>query len=252
LRNHGIEDYWRWVASWAVAISSPADLGFPSGGYDLPPFKMREHVIAGKPKPGQLFATHDTISATEVHEEKRQYLEERAAKVAEIVQGDDQWAIWVDTDYEDEAISKLIPDAVVVRGSHPAKYKEEMLMGFASGKVRRIITKAEIAGFGLNWQGCHKMTWFAGYSYEKFYQALRRLWRFGQTKTVECHLIRTENESSVCDAVNAKQARHAEFQREVALRMSAAMKEELGLERQLERYVPTERVSVPNWMRTKA
>jgi hypothetical protein len=252
LRNHGIEDYWRWVASWAVAISSPADLGFPSGGYDLPPFKMKEHVIAGKPKPGQLFATHDTISATEVHEEKRQYLEERAAKVAEIVQGDDQWAIWVDTDYEDEAISKLIPDAVVVRGSHPAKYKEEMLMGFASGKVRRIITKASLAGFGLNWQGCHRMTWFAGYSYEQFYQALRRLWRFGQSKTVECHLIRTENESSVCDAVNAKQARHAEFQREVALRMSAAMKEELGLERQLERYVPTERVSVPNWMRSKA
>jgi hypothetical protein len=107
-------------------------------------------------------------------------------------------------------------------------------------------------GFGLNFQHCHKMTWFAGYSYEKFYQALRRLWRFGQSKTVECHLIRTENESSVCDAVNAKQARHAEFQREVALRMSAAMKEELGLERQLERYVPTERVSVPNWMRSKA
>lgn len=252
LRNHGIEDYWRWVASWAVAISSPADLGFPADGYDLPPFVMHEHVIAGKAKPGRLFATHEAISATEVHEEKRAYLAERAAKVAEIVQGDDQWAIWVDTDYEDEAISKLIPDAVVVRGSHSADYKERMLMGFARGEVKRIITKASLAGFGLNWQNCHKMTWFAGYSYEQFYQALRRLWRFGQTKTVECHLIRTENESSVCDAVNAKQARHAEFQREVALRMSQAMKEELGIERQLERYVPTKPVSVPNWMRSKA
>lgn len=252
LRNHGIEDYWRWVASWAVAISSPADLGYPDDDYRLPPLNLVEHVIAGKPRPGRLFATVEAISATEVHKEKRAYIDERAAKVAEIVQGQEQWAIWVDTDYEDEAIAKLITDAVVVRGSHPTEYKERCLKGFADGTIRRIITKAEIAGFGLNWQGCHQMTWFAGYSYEKFYQALRRHWRFGQKSQVDCHLIRTENEASIMDAVNEKQARHAEFQREVALRMSQAMKEELGMERQLERYVPTKRVSVPNWLRSKA
>ena len=230
LRKHGERDFWRWMASWAVCISTPADLGFPGDGYHLPPLVTTEHVIDCKPDDGWLFAVPKDISATDVHREKRAYLAERSDVVAGLVNSDmGTWAVWCDTDYEADALCDRIPDAVEVRGSETNSAKERKLRGFSAGDYRVIVTKAEIAGHGLNWQHCHKTTWFAGYSWERFYQAIRRLLRYGQLSPVELHLVRTVSEESILDTINAKQASHDQMHREMASLMADGMMEELGL-----------------------
>lgn len=254
LKRHGSEDFWRWMASWSACISSPEDLGFDGSEFKLPALVPFEHVIECKPEDGYLFAVPRKVSATNVHKEKRAYLAERAAKVAELVNSDDDaWAVWVDTNYEADAIKKLIPDAVEVRGSHSDKVKEAGLRGFSDGTHRVIITKSEIGGFGLNWQHAHKTTWFAGYSYEKFYQAIRRLWRFGQKSPVEVHVVRTVSEGSVIDTLQRKQQEHEEMQREMASLMRDGMREEMGLDGGKPRkYEATKRGRIPEWLTTKA
>lgn len=251
LRKHGERDFWRWMASWSVCISMPSDIGFPDDGFVLPELRTVEHVIDSKPESGYLFAVPRQVSATDVHREKRAYLAERAEMVAEIVKGNDAWAVWVDTDYEADAIMPLVQGFVEVRGSHAEHRKADGLTGFASGKYRGIITKSEIGGFGLNWQHCHRTTWFAGYSYERFYQAIRRLWRFGQQYPVEVHLVRTVNEGSIAEAIGRKKKQHAEMQREMASLMAEGMKEELGFGNQPRRYVAERKGSVPTWLKRK-
>jgi hypothetical protein len=252
LRKHGEDNFWRWVASWAICISSPDDIGFDGSKYDLPPLVVKEHVVDCKVPAGFLFQPSEAISATNVHREKRAALEERAIEVAKIVNGDDDfWAVWCDTDYEADALKKLIPDAIEVRGSHPIKMKEERLRMFSDGECRVIITKAEVGGFGLNWQHCHKTTWFAGYSYERWYQAVRRLWRFGQLSPVEAHVVRTDREESIVEAVRRKQEQHQDMQREMSGRMKDGMLEELGIGKTLRAYSPSMNVKIPNWLTTK-
>ena len=170
------------------------------------------------------------VSATKVHKEKRSTLEQRADVVASLVNSDsDAWAVWCDTDYEADALTRRIPDAIEVRGSMPIKMKEERLEAFTSGKARVIVTKPRVGGLGLNWQHAHKTTWFAGYSFEQFYQAIRRLYRFGQKRTVQVHVVRSENEGSIVQAVRDKERDHVELQCEVARLMADNMKAELGI-----------------------
>ena len=252
LRKHGERDFWRWMASWSVCISSPADLGFDAGGFDLPDLVTIEHVIDCKAESGYLFAVPRAVSATSVHREKRAYLDERADVVAGLVNNDtDCWAVWCDTDYESDALMDRIPDAVEVRGSHSERIKEDRLRAFSDGKARVMITKPEIGGFGLNWQHCHKTTWFAGYSYERFYQSLRRLWRYGQTQDVEVHVIRTVNEGSIVETIERKRRQHEEMQREMAGLMGDGMREELGFGNQPRKYVAEHTGNVPTWLKRK-
>lgn len=252
LCKHGEDDFWRWMASWSMCLSSPADIGFDASGYVLPELRTHEHIVESKPHPGCLFVGSETISATQVHKEKRAALAERADIAASLVNADsDYWVVWCDTDYEADALLARIPCAVEVRGSHSASIKTERLRSFAEGRDRVLITKAEVAGFGLNFQHCHKTTWFAGYSYERWYQAIRRLWRFGQINAVDVHLIRTEREQSICDAINRKHSSHLEMAREMAKLMHAGMLEEIGLGRSLTKYNAAKRASLPSWISTK-
>lgn len=252
LRKHGERDFWRWVASWAMCLSSPADIGFDASNYELPPLNVREHVCEIKAAKGFLFPVGKAISATDVHKEKRAYLHERADMIGQIVNDNtDAWAVWCDTDYEADELLKRIPDAIEVRGSETAKNKERKLLAFSDGQERVIVTKSEIAGFGLNWQHCHRTTWFAGYSYERFYQAIRRLWRFGQQHPVDCRIVRTENEGSIMDEIKRKEEQHKEMQREVAALMHDGMMEELGLRQSLRTYQPTNLIALPEWVRSK-
>jgi hypothetical protein len=252
LRKHGECDFWRWMASWAVCISTPDDIGFDGSMFNLPELLTFEHVVESKPQPGYLFAVPQNVSATNVHREKRASLEERADEVAKMVNGDpDCWAVWCDTDYEADALIDRIKDAVEVRGSHSEKIKESRLRAFSDGEARVIVTKPEIGGFGLNWQHCHKTTWFAGYSYERFYQSIRRLWRFGQTHDVEVHVIRTTNEGSIVEAIERKKQQHAEMQREMAGLMGDGMREELGFGSQPRKYHAERVGSLPSWLIAK-
>ncbi len=253
LRKHGEADFWQWMSTWAVCLSSPADLGFDGSKYKLPPLQLHEHVVENELEKGFLFNVGKSISATNIHKEKRNTLEQRADVVAGLVNGDsDTWVVWCDTDYEADALKKRIKDAIEVRGSMPTKRKEELLEAFTTGKERVIITKAKVGGLGLNWQHAHKTTWFAGYSFEQFYQAIRRLYRFGQEKPVQVHVVRSESEESIVETVREKERQHTELQCEVAKLMSENMKRELGIGRvQLRSSEGTSSINVPSWVTIK-
>lgn len=255
LKGHAIRPFWDWVASWARCVSKPSDLGFSDDGFDMPSLNLHKHLVAadrsiapGEEKDGQskLFRMPDT-SATAIHGEKRLTKEDRAARVAQIVNAEpgEPWTIWVETDYDADAIMAAIPDAVEVRGSMSPQEKEAKLMAFTRGEIRILVTKASIAGFGLNWQHCAR-TVFAGitFSYEAFYQAVRRHWRFRQKRAVDAHVVVADTEAAIWDIVTRKAGDHDAMKRE----MSAAMARAHKAERVLHTYNPPIRATLPAWM----
>lgn len=254
LRPYGARDYWNWVASWAVCFEMPSDIGFSDEGYVLPSLSVIEHVIedTSKPAAGHLIHRDEKISATTTHKEKRKFLEQRVAKVAALANGDsDYWVVWCDTDYEADALKKAIPDAIEVRGSQKLAEKEEKLSAFSAGKVRVMITKPRIGGFGLNWQHCHKTTWFAGWKYEEYYQAIRRLYRFGQVNPVDVHLVMTEQECVMAQAIRRKQGIRENMNCEMAISMRLGMMNELGGHRILQSTAGTRLPTIPSWLVSK-
>lgn len=222
LKGHAKGDFWRWVASWAVCLRKPSDIGGDDTGYNLPPLTIKHITIPtdGIQIGGALFADA-SLSATSLHEVLRQTAPIRARKAAELVNGKSV-LMWTHTNYEADEIRKVI-DIEEVRGSDSDEEKERILLGFADGSVKRLLTKPSIAGFGMNWQRCHEMI-FVGmdYSYEKFYQAVRRCYRFGQTEPVTAYCLATDMEWRLFDALSKKQRAHEDMQNE----MITLMKEE--------------------------
>ena len=249
LRKHAVRDFWTWVASWAVCLATPEDLGADATGFNLPPLTVKEHIVEASVAPDGFLFGIGGVSATAVHREKRAALQDRADVVGKLVNADnDQWAIWCDTNYEADALKAVVCDAIEVRGSDTERHKEDAFEGFATGKYRNIITKADIAGFGLNWQHCHKTTWFAGYSYEKFYQAIRRLLRFGQVHPVECHVVMTDAEQSIADTLRRKESEHETMKAEMAHAMRDFQISSVYGKRTLKTYKPKERIAIPPWL----
>jgi len=263
VKGHAAADFWRWVASWARCVSLPSDLGFDDAGYVLPPIDVFEHMVkadrtinAGEELRGKLigqqrlFRMPDT-SATAIHKEKRLTIDDRADLVAQCIDGDPQqpWVVWCDTDYEADAIKARIEDAQEVRGSMLLSMKEAKLDAFSRGDLRVLITKPTIAGYGLNWQHCARMA-FAGlsFSYENYYQAVRRCWRFGQTKPVEVHVAMADTEAAIKRVIDRKADDHGAMKRE----MAAAMREAVNTERAKAAYVPTGNLKIPSWLKGAA
>lgn len=223
LKHHARADFWRWVTTWAVCAGRPSDLGHDDTGFILPDLQLIPQVVAvdhtRAHASGQLFV-NGTHSATTLWREKAATAADRCAAAAAVIQAepDQAWAVWCDTNDEADRLLALLPgsDVVEVRGSDSIAEKERKLRAFSDGEARIIISKAEIAGYGLNWQHCAR-TCFVGvtYSYEKLYQALRRLWRYGQTRPVVGHLIYAESEGSVMDTIARKQREHAAMQAEM-------------------------------------
>ncbi len=217
LKNHAVKDFWQWVSTWAVCMSRPSDIGFSDEGFDLPELIEKDIVIPVNiydTDGGSLFRKIDT-SATGFHKEKKLTAEDRAKKCAEIVsRTDEQYVIWCNTDYEADYLKHYIPEATEVRGSHKAEYKEKSAMDFIEGKHRILISKPRIFGYGLNFQNCRNCI-FCGmdYSYENYYQAVRRFWRFGQTRDVNVFRVLGETEQYILDAVNKKSRLQDEMHR---------------------------------------
>lgn len=232
LKGHAAKDFWRWLTSWSVCIRRPGDLGaeYEMDGYDLPPMEVHEHRLAtGEAaitrawNEGKLLPD-SAPNATSFMRVKRETLPERIEKTREIVASigqDEPIILWCDTDFEADALLAAFPDALEVRGSQPAKRKEDALMTFSDGKARMIITKPELAGFGLNWQHCAHMV-FAGvsFSFERWYQAIGRIYRFGQTRPVHIHMVYSETEGSVAQILKDKQVAFDEMQQEMNLAMA--------------------------------
>ena len=249
LKGHAAASFWDWVASWARCIARPSDLGFDDAGFDLPDLVETLHEVMADRSidAGEFLFRQPSNSATSLHKEKRLTLDLRAAAVAAAVSKakDEAWIIWVDTDYEADAIKDVMPGAVEVRGSMPLEKKEERLIAFQTGEIKHLVSKPRICGYGLNWQHCHNMA-FTGlsFSYEAYYQAIRRCWRFGQSKPVNVHIAIADTERSILDAIRRKQADHGAMKDAMSMAMMRAYQKsqsKIG-------YQPVANVGVPSWL----
>lgn len=221
LKGHAETEFWKWMASWAVALRSPADLGYDDAMFRLPPLKMRSVVVAS-PDAGVGLFNAEAQTLQERQQARRLSIMERVDAVAARVNADDeQWLVWCNLNAESEALCRAIPDAVEVKGSDSPEHKEAAMLGFADGTVRVLVTKPSIAGFGMNWQNCARVA-FVGLSdsYEQFYQAIRRSWRFGQQRAVECYVVTAEAEGAVVRNIERKEAQAAQMMEEIVEHMT--------------------------------
>lgn len=256
LKKPAIRPFWDWVASWSRCAEKPSDLGFSDDGYDLPELRIVPHTViadvsqeAGTERKSNqiLLFRIPEMSATSIHREKRLTLDQRMDKTAEIVaaEPDQTWVTWVETDAEEQAVCARLPDAVAVRGSHRPQVKEERLTAFTRGEIHHLVTKPSIAGFGLNWQhvGRHAFP-SASYSYEMFYQAIRRSWRFGRRDPVHAHCIGADTER----AIQYTRARKAQDHVRMKAEMRAAMQRASQRHSAIEEYQPQREASLPGWI----
>jgi hypothetical protein len=197
-KAHAEQPFWRWVCSWARAIRKPSDLGFDDARFVLPPLEERETVVTARlPRPGYLF----DLPAIGFHEERevtRRTIQERCEAAAAKVIGTDRPAVvWCHRNAEGDLLADMIPNAVQVSGNDNDEVKEERFNTFKLGQSRILITKPKIGAWGLNWEHCAHVVYFPSHSYEQYYQAVRRCWRFGQTRPVVVDVIRTDGDAAV-------------------------------------------------------
>lgn len=244
LKGHGRERFWRFLASWARAIRMPSDLGFSDEGFVLPELRVNQHCLPSTPRPGNLFAL-EAIGLAEQRAERRETIGARCDKVAEIANADPSpFVAWCSLNAESERLTRSIDGAVEVRGSQTTEEKEELLLAFASGEIRCIVTKPRIAGFGLNWQHCHRISFFPSHSHEEYYQAMRRCYRFGQASAVDVNLVTTEAESPVVQNMLRKEEQSIELFESITAHMRDYYTyKHVG-------YSPTKSMEVPAWLRS--
>jgi hypothetical protein len=246
LKGHAEVPFWRWVCSWARAIRRPSDLGFDDRAFVLPPLEEREHLIqVDSLADGMLFAL-PAVGLKEQRDERRRTVAERCRSVAELVNGTGEPAlVWCHLNDEGDELERLIPDAVQVSGADSDDRKEDRLTAFAEGRARVLVTKPKIGAWGLNFQHCNHVTFFPSHSFEQYYQAVRRCWRFGQTRPVRVDVITTEGERGVM--------RNLQRKAEQADAMFSRLVEEMNAALAIERAGrSTEKMGVPPWLMTNS
>lgn len=207
LKPHAERDFFAWVNQWSIMIKRPSDLGFSNEGYDLPKLHVNKHSVRNEScwssnSQGSLFAV-PARSMTEVRDEQRQTINERCDKAIELADGKTS-VYWCNLNDESALLNQLDSEAVEITGSMSIDKKEDILAAFARGEIKRLITKARMTSMGLNWQHCDHTVFFPTWSYEQYYQAIRRFWRFGQTKEVTCDMVISEGQHRVTEALEQK------------------------------------------------
>ncbi len=204
-RGHAEQHFWSWVCSWAKCVRKPSDIGFDDDAFNLPPLHEQEHVVTAKTvRDGMLF-TLPARNLQEQRQERRNSIDERVEMARVIVaKHAGPSVVWCELNDEGRALTKAIPGAVEVSGSMDDDAKEAALEAFSDGKVPCLVTKPKIGCWGLNWQHCSNVVMFPSHSFEQYYQAVRRCWRFGQTKEVNVHLIISEGEAGVLKNLRRK------------------------------------------------
>lgn len=217
LKNTCKADFWKWVASWAVCVQKPSDLGgFSDDGYNLPPLNIQDLTVESAHEMTTLIPV-DNLSLSERRQARKDSMPNRVKATADLVNAsEDCWVIWCDFNDESDALAKAIPDAVEARGSMTIEQKESAIAGFSDGSIRVLISKPSITGFGLNWQHCYN-TVFVGVSdsFEQQYQAIRRFYRFGQKKQVNVYLVASQQEQAVLLNLKRKEKQSAKLYSEV-------------------------------------
>lgn len=246
LKGHAARDFYGWMGTWARAVRTPSDLGYPDDGFLLPKMHVHHHIVDGHVSDGFLIPVIAS-SLQERQQARRESIADRVSVVADIANSTDQPMLcWCDYNAESESLRKAIPDSVEVKGSDTNAHKVDAMMGFAEGKYRVLVTKPSIAGFGMNWQHCNIMA-FVGLSdsFEQYYQAIRRCYRFGQTRDVHVHIAHAETEDAVIRNIMRKQQDAAEMMKKLVEYMK-----DTAPERSIDdsRYHNTDERKIPQWL----
>ncbi len=251
LKGHARAVFWRWVSSWGAMIRSPADLGHDATAYELPPLTIHQHTVEIEHNPLHGLFASEAQTLSERRQARRDSMVDRVKACADMVNADDQpWIVWCDLNDEGDMLERAIPDSVQVAGTDDNNTKESRMVGFSTGQHRVIISKQKICGWGMNWQHCaHQAFVGVNDSYEGFYQAVRRSWRFGQKRPVSIHVFASNQDGAVVANIKRKQ--------DAALEMSDAMSAEtldsvrefvFGARKDTNKYAPACRIVLPSFL----
>lgn len=257
LKGHAENEFWKWMASWAVMLRKPSDLGYSNEGYDLPPLQFVQHIVGADYSPnietGMLFPMQAETLQERIAA-RRATVDQRVEVAASVTPTDRPFVWWCNLNSESEMLAKIIPGAVETKGSDPDDVKERKLRDFSEGRIRVLVTKPGVAGFGMNWQHCAD-TGFVGLndSFEQFYQAVRRFWRFGQTKPVNCHIIASELEGATVANIKRKESDADRMAAAMVLHMADLSSQAVrGLVRDRPNYDPQMPIKLPSFLEQAA
>lgn len=246
LKGHAQKDFWRWVAAWAIALQKPSDLGFSDDGFKLPELNVEQHIVDGHIECDFLFPVQAN-TMQERRTARRESVNDRVRMAADIANSTSEPVIvWCDLNLESEALTKAINGAVQVKGSDTPEDKVSRMMGFVDGTHRVIVTKPSIAGHGMNWQHCNVQC-FTGLSdsFEQFYQAVRRSWRYGQKRPVTAHIVTAETEGAVVSNIKRKEQQSHEMMRSIV----ANMKDVWTAKNRRRDYAEQVNFEMPSWIK---
>jgi len=241
LKHHAVKDFWRWVASWAIACRKPSDLGFSDEGYLLPDLIEQDHIITPDSPPDGFLFNIPAIGLQGERDERKRTLTQRCEYAASLVDGGDAAVIWCHANAEGDMLEEIVPNARQIAGRTPDDEKIELYEAFACGELKKLVIKPKIGAWGLNWQHCNNVVTFASHSYEQHYQAVRRCYRFGQKRPVSVHVIATEGEVRVLGNMRKKAAKAEAMFTELV----AAMNQSTKIETE---DIYTKKVEVPAWL----
>ncbi len=250
LKGHAEADFWKWVASWAVMVRKPSDLGYDDGGFNLPPIYYHQHTVEAEWSADYLFPV-EARTLAERRGARKDSLEARVQLAADLVNASpEQWICWCNLNAESEAMARLIPTAVEVTGTDKTAHKEQTPMKFIAGEVKDLVSKPDILGWGMNFQHCnHALACGLSDSWESLYQIVRRIWRFGQTKPCHFHVITGELEGAVVRNIERKEKQAAEMAEAMLGHMREINAAEIhGTIRQTNAYTPKKKVAIPSWL----
>lgn len=203
-KGHAELPFWRWVCSWARAMRKPSDLGFDDGAFRLPPLIENEHLVEAESLPSGMLFNLPATTLPEQRGEKKRTIKERCERAAELVNHDRPAIIWCQFNEEANLLERIIPGATQVSGSNSDEVKERRFMDFTDGNIRVLVTKPKIGALGLNFQHCAHVVYFPSHSFEQYYQAVRRCWRFGQKHPVHVDVVMTEGERRIMQNLRRK------------------------------------------------
>lgn len=255
IKGHAQDHFWRWVASWAVNIKKPSDIGYDDAGFVLPPLNVHERIVSCGDEMAKRQGALFTVEARTLEEQRaarRASMPERVAEAVRIVSAEpaEQWLVWCHLNAESEALASALADAVEVCGADSVEHKENTLHGFARGEVRVMVSKPSIAGWGMNFQSCARVVYVGlSHSFEEWYQSIRRSYRFGQTRQVECYVVTSDAEGRVVSNLKRKQADAEAMAVGMVKHMADITRAELrSASRDMTEYKPTVRMVVPQWV----